>query len=168
MGWKLRGAREFLFVCNNTTLKIHPKNFDKREEETCVGLSNKLRIDLVGASVYLSKVHRDLAQPPPRSRWFMFTKCSWKASREDKQTNSSWGKCMLVLLELPVIKKIARGHNALRVYPHCKVSIGQYNKMCTSPLIFFSSIISDDKYLKKIFDNFHFHFIFDHLSLEQS
>ena len=58
--------------------------------------------------------------------------------------------------------------NALCVYPHCKVSIGQYNKMCTSPLIFFSSIISDDKYLKKIFDNFHFHFIFDHLSLEQS
>ena len=56
----------------------------------------------------------------------------------------------------------------LCVYPHCKVSIGQYNKMCTSPLIFFSSIISDDKYLKKIFDNFHFHFIFDHLSLEQS
>ena len=47
-------------------------------------------------------------------------------------------------------------------------SIGQYNKMCTSPLIFFSSIISDDIYLKKIFDNFHFHFIFDHLSLEQS
>ena len=58
--------------------------------------------------------------------------------------------------------------NALCVYPHCKVSIGQYNKMCTWPLIFFSSKISDDKYLKKIFDNFHFHFIFDHLSLEQS
>ena len=58
--------------------------------------------------------------------------------------------------------------SSLCVYPHCKVSIGQYNKMCTSPLIFFSSIISDDKYLKKIFDNFHFHFIFDHLSLEQS
>ena len=57
---------------------------------------------------------------------------------------------------------------ALCVDPHCKVSIGQYNKMCTSPLIFFSSIISDDKYLKKIFDHFHFHFIFDHLSLEQS
>ena len=27
--------------------------------------------------------------------------------------------------------------NALCVYPHCKVSIGQYTKMCTSPLIFF-------------------------------
>ena len=47
--------------------------------------------------------------------------------------------------------------SALCVDLHCKVSIGQYNKMCTSPLIF-SSIISDDKYLKKIFDNFHFHF----------
>ena len=51
---------------------------------------------------------------------------------------------------------------------HCKVSIGQYTKMCTSPLIFFSSIISDDKYLRKIFDHFHFHCIFDHLSHEQS
>ena len=60
----MRDAREFLILCNNTTLKIHPKNFGKREEETCVGLSNKLRIDLVGASVYLSKLHRDLAQPP--------------------------------------------------------------------------------------------------------
>ena len=57
---------------------------------------------------------------------------------------------------------------ALCVYPHCKVSIGQYTKMCTSPLIFFSSIISDDKYLRKIFDHFHFHCIFDHLSHEQS
>ena len=28
-------------------------------------------------------------------------------------------------------------HNAPCVYPHCKVSIGQYTKMCTSPLIFF-------------------------------
>ena len=27
--------------------------------------------------------------------------------------------------------------NALCVDPHCKVSIGQYTKMCTSPLIFF-------------------------------
>ena len=26
---------------------------------------------------------------------------------------------------------------ALCVYPHCKVSIGQYTKMCTAPLIFF-------------------------------
>ena len=57
---------------------------------------------------------------------------------------------------------------ALCVYLHCKVSIGQYTKMCTSPLIFFSSIISDDKYLRKIFDHFHFHCIFDHLSHEQS
>ena len=30
-----------------------------------------------------------------------------------------------------------KGYNALCVYPHCKVSIGQYTKMCTSPLIFF-------------------------------
>ena len=111
VGWKLRGAKELLFLCNNTTLKIHPKNFDKRQEETCVGLSNKLRIDLVGASVYLSKLHRDLAQPPPRPRWFMFTKCSWKASKEDKQTILHEEKCMLVLLEPLVIKKIARGHN---------------------------------------------------------
>ena len=58
--------------------------------------------------------------------------------------------------------------NPLCVYLHCKVSIGQYTKMCTSPLIFFSSIISDDKYLRKIFDHFHFHCIFDHLSHEQS
>ena len=57
---------------------------------------------------------------------------------------------------------------ALCVDPHCKVSIGQYTKMCTSPHIFSSSIISDDKYLKKIFDHFHFHCIFDHLSHEQS
>ena len=28
------------------------------------------------------------------------------------------------------------GYAALCVFPHCKVSIGQYNKMCTSPLIF--------------------------------
>ena len=28
-------------------------------------------------------------------------------------------------------------NNALCVDPHCKVSIGQYTKMCTSPLIFF-------------------------------
>ena len=28
-------------------------------------------------------------------------------------------------------------HTALCVYPHCKVSIGQYTKMGTSPLIFF-------------------------------
>ena len=60
------------------------------------------------------------------------------------------------------------GSSALCVYPHCKVSIGQYTKMCTSPLIFSSTIISDDKYLKKIFDHFHFHCIFDHLSHEQS
>ena len=59
-------------------------------------------------------------------------------------------------------------YTALCVDPHCKVSIGQYTKMCTSPLIFSSSIISDDKYLKKIFDHFLFQCIFDHLSHEQS
>ena len=54
------------------------------------------------------------------------------------------------------------GHStiALCIDPHCKVSIGQYTKMCTSPLIFSSSIISEDKYLKKTFDHFHFHCIF--------
>ena len=57
--------------------------------------------------------------------------------------------------------------SSLCVYPHCKVSIGGYTKMCTSPLIFLQ-LNNHDKYLKKIFDHFHFHCIFDHLSHEQS
>ena len=57
--------------------------------------------------------------------------------------------------------------SSLCVYPHCKVSIGRYTKMCTSPLIFLQ-LNSHDKYLKKIFEHFHFHCIFDHLNHEQS
>ena len=34
-------------------------------------------------------------------------------------------------------RNAGNSNNALCVYPHCKVSIGQYTKMCTSPLIFF-------------------------------
>ena len=55
---------------------------------------------------------------------------------------------------------IQEGVNGGNPALHCffsfrEVSIGQYTNMSTSPLIFSSCIISDDKYLKKIFDHFY-------------
>ena len=59
-------------------------------------------------------------------------------------------------------------HCTMRLSPLQSVNRTIYQNVYLTPHFFSSSIISDVKYLKKIFDHFHFRCIFDHLSHEQS
>ena len=63
---------------------------------------------------------------------FRKNKARW---RKEKSAPKGFSIIFMIL----VIKKWNKNviSNALCVYPHCKVSIGQYTKMCTAPLIFF-------------------------------
>ena len=56
-----------------------------------------------------------------------------RAKNENTKTQRNTNSAKLHKYTEPVVK---RGI-ALCVYPHCKVSIRQYTKMCTVPLIFF-------------------------------
>ena len=79
------------------------------------------------------------------------TQLAWRETRALPVTNSlclfllksklfHLLEAMLQCIDFTQTHKINQDEHstiALCVYPHCKVSIGQYTKMCTSPLIFF-------------------------------
>ena len=77
-----------------------------------------------------------------------------------------WGRCEhLLKIHLKVGLCVGSHLIALCVFFFGEVSIGTFTEMFTSALIFFSYIISDEQYLKRIFDQFFWCCLLDNVKI---